>query len=147
MTVEIGTVLALLALLFGVFKLFFQMKKQFEFQVFIEYTKRYQEIMIQFPEDVFSESFSFEKINTVEKNKIIKIMRLYFDLCSEELFLYKDGKISEKVWNEWKDGMKYSLSKKIFRDSWKNIYFDSSYYSEFNIFIKNLLKNQEISGD
>lgn len=39
-------------------------------------------------------------------------MRVYFDLCSEEFYLYKDGLIDKRVWNEWEEGIIYPLTQK-----------------------------------
>ena len=56
---------------------------------FSEYTKRYQDIILNFPENIIDDNFKFDSLSKVERDKTMRYMRVYFDLCSEEYFLYK----------------------------------------------------------
>lgn len=66
-------------------------------------------------------------------------MRAYFDLCSEEYFLWKKKNIDSQTWAEWKSGIEYALSKKAFRDGWKIISLDTIYYEDFSKFVNVVL--------
>lgn len=83
-----------------------QFKEQLQLSVFTDYTKKYQDIMLNFPETINQDDFDFNKLDksndTTIKDKTLRYMRAYFDLCSEECFLYGQGKIGENTWNEWK---------------------------------------------
>lgn len=54
-----------------------------------------------------------------EKNKAIIVD--YFNLCAEEYFWYKKGRIDKKVWESWSHGMNYwyNHSNPLLRDLWK----------------------------
>ncbi|WP_430972631.1 hypothetical protein [Sunxiuqinia rutila] len=106
-------------------------RKQMKLNFFSEYTKRYQEIMLNFPENINEPDFSFVSLSTESRKKTLRYMRAYFDLCSEEYYLSKTGDLDKKVWVEWESGIKYAFSKKAFKDGWHLIKLDSQFYGDF----------------
>ena len=122
-----GVLIALFALIWQSYLSRQQMKLNF----FAEYTKRYQEIYLNLPYNINEPDFDFTKLNPEVKEKTIRYMRAYFDLCSEEYFLHLDGKIDEKVWEEWEEGIEYTFSKRAFQDSWHIVNLDGKFYKKF----------------
>ena len=117
--------------------------KQLKLNFFADYTKRYQEIILNFPENINEKKFDFEKLTPETKAKTLRYMRAYFDLCSEEYFLWKNGHIDNKVWEEWKSGIEYAMSKTAFQKAWKDhINISTDYYQDFTDFINNILEKQ-----
>jgi hypothetical protein len=108
-----------------------QFKKQLQLNFFADYTKRYQEIVLNFPENINEPDFTFDEIDEETKEKTLRYMRIYFDLCSEEYYLSKKGHIHEDTWKEWKSGIEYAFSKKAFKDGWEIISLDTIYYKDF----------------
>jgi len=123
----IGVLIALVALIWQSYLY----RQQIKLNFFSEYTKRYQEICLNLPFNINEPNFDFTKIDVEVKEKTIRYMRAYFDLCSEEYFLFLSGKISKKVWNEWKEGIEYTFSKKAFKDAWVIVHLDSRFYGKF----------------
>ena len=78
---------------------------------FAEYTKRYQDIIMAMPAEVFSGEARMD-------NTTLKYMQLYFDLCSEEYHLHKQGVIPDDVWNNWKEGMELIMKVKLYKTCW-----------------------------
>jgi len=94
-----------------------QMKKMTDhlrLQNFIEYTKRYQEIFMNLPADICSPHFDLCNPEKKQKENTTKYIRAYFDLCSEEYFLYVKKCIHDEVWTLWKDGIISTLKYKAF---------------------------------
>jgi len=114
-------------------------RKQLQLNFFADYTKRYQEITLNFPESINQEDFDFDKLSNEERNKTLRYMRAYFDLCSEEYFLRQSKYIDEKTWKEWESGIKYAFTKTAFRNGWARITMDTIYYKDFSTFVKNLI--------
>jgi superfamily I DNA and/or RNA helicase len=79
--------------------------KQVRFQNFIEYTKRYQDIILNFPESINEPTFMLDNLSEEVKTKTIRYMRAYFDLCYEEFVLHEKKFIDDKFWEIWKGGM------------------------------------------
>ena len=110
-------------------------RKQLQLNFFAEYTKRYQEIVLNFPESINQADFNYKNLEKLERDKTLRYMRAYFDLCSEEYFLWQAKNIDEKTWTEWESGIKYAFSKKAFRDAWSIVTMDTIYYKEFSKFV------------
>lgn len=119
------------ALIVAMLALFWQMhqgNKQSKVHFFTTYTQRYQEIFLNLPVGVESSDFSLNGCEPKEKNEILRWMRAYYDLCSEEFYLNEEGLIDRKVWKLWDKGTKDLLKKPAFIDAWKLVqrhnYFD-----------------------
>jgi hypothetical protein len=68
----------------------------------------------------------------------------YFDLCSEEYFLYQNGYINETVWQEWRSGIKAAFEKPLFVSAWESK--DTASYSEFKklvVELRNEIENEK----
>ena len=117
-------------------------KKQLQLSFFADYTKRYQEITLNFPESINEPDFDFDKLEQELREKTLRYMRAYFDLCSEEYFLWKKKNIDKDTWEEWASGIEYAFSKKAFQDGWKLISLDTIYYEDFSKFVNGILNKE-----
>ena len=111
-----------------------QAKRQYEFQFFAEYTKRYQDLMLKMPADLDTSS--------VFNRDVDIYMRLYFDLCSEEYYLHTKGVIDDVVWGLWTEGIQMALKKNNYRIAWEMLgenYNDTSFRS----YMSNLIRKNE----
>jgi hypothetical protein len=124
-----------------------QFKKQLQLTVFTDYTKRYQEITLNFPEEINNVDFDFNSLDKCQKDKTLRYMRAYFDLCSEEYFLHSKGNIDDATWNEWKSGIEYAFSKTAFKKGWGIIKLDTGYYPDFVAFVDPLVKKHNKSSN
>jgi hypothetical protein len=131
----ISTVTALVAVAALVYQLSVA-KKQIKLQNFIEFTKRYQEIILNFPESINESTFAIESLEPEVKNKTLRYMRAYFDLCFEEFTLHKKGFIDNDLWEIWKSGMEFAFSKAAFKQAWHTIRQDTKFGSGFEEFVQ-----------
>ena len=104
------------------------MLKQSRFSLFAEYTRRYQDILLQMPRTVYSGEFKAEDMEAM------KYMRLYFDLCSEEYWLKQEDMIPDKTWKIWLEGMQATLNRESFKAAWRCI--SGDYDREFSRFFR-----------
>ncbi len=144
---SIGIFLAIIGLIITIVNNRKQLKiynEQLKLNFFADYTKRYQEIILNFPENINRKDFNYQNIPDEIKNKTLRYMRAYFDLCSEEYDLYREGYISEKVWRNWEEGIEFAFSKKAFIDAWELLKFDAIYYPEFTSWITEMLNDDAI---
>lgn len=116
---------------------------QLKLNFFADYTKRYQEIILNFPENINEANFDYQTLSEETRNKTLRYMRAYFDLCSEEFDLWQAKYIDERIWNNWKGGIEYAFSKKSFKDAWKIISLDTIYYPEFSKWVNEVMKQLE----
>ena len=87
-------------------------REQNQIQMFAEYTRRYQEIIITMPESVYNGS------NVVNED-VLRYMQLYFNLWSEEYDLWAKDAISPDVWDKWLFGIKSTMSRPIYQKAWE----------------------------
>lgn len=45
----------------------------------------------------------------------------YFDLCNEQAFLHRTGRISECTWRFWKEGISTNIRRPAFARAWREI--------------------------
>lgn len=110
-------------------------QKQLQLNFFSEYTKRYQEITLNLPESINRDDFDYDSLGPEVRDKTLRYMRAYFDLCSEEYFLKRKNHIDDETWKEWKTGMEFAFSKTAFREAWKLLQLDTIYYGDFTNFV------------
>ncbi|WP_298739608.1 hypothetical protein [uncultured Chitinophaga sp.] len=48
-----------------------------------------------------------------------QVMQDYLNLCAEEYFWYKKGRIEKKIWDSWTEGIRYYLKTRIIYDYFK----------------------------
>jgi hypothetical protein len=120
---------------------------QLRLNFFAEYTKRYQEIMLNLPLNISDKKFDYDKLSKKEREKTLKYIRSYFDLCSEEYDLWNSGYIEERIWKNWEEGIEFAFSKKAFRDAWELINLGTVYYSDFSKWINKIIEGKNSNLD
>jgi hypothetical protein len=45
----------------------------------------------------------------------------YFDLCNEQAFLFSLGRVSEKTWKNWEEGIKGNMARPAFKAAWHEV--------------------------
>ena len=110
--------------------------KQRKLQMFAEYTRRYQDIFMNMPDDIYNRT---AKIDTRTK----RYMRLYFDLCSEEFHLWQNKEVPDEVWNLWVEGMQIACNHKIYKNSWDVI--KGEYNKDFWLYFERNVINHKTS--
>lgn len=118
-------------------------RKQSTLQNLADYTKRYQEIILNFPETINEASFSLETLPDDRRNSTLRYMRAYFDLCAEELALFNQRYIDAATWALWKEGMEFAFSKPAFRQSWAVISKDTHFGAEFKTLVEHAMKQKQ----
>ncbi len=113
-------------------------RKEHWITLYFEFNRRYAEIRWQFPNDILSDKFD---VNRLESEDLMKLMRRYFDLCSEEFYLKEKKKwIEKELWGEWERGIKYYMSKPAFREAWQKVRNEEDYYTGFVQFMDEAAK-------
>lgn len=79
--------------------------------------KEYRELAAKIPTKVFLG----ESLSEDEYIKYFDEMYRYFDLCNEQIFLNKAGRISSEAWTFWEDGIRTNLNRPAFMRAWSEI--------------------------
>lgn len=149
--VTLGEILSVLVTLGGIYFAYKSLKSQIDIQnnqqkiqVFSDYTKRYQEIIADFPENINEQNFGLLSLETESYDKLMRKMRQYFDLCFEEWYLNSKGLLDSNFWSLWSGGMTTALSKPAFVDAWKIVKVSSVFGNDFETFIENKINSVNI---
>lgn len=111
-----------------------KLANQLTLQLFADYTKRYQDIMLNFPEDVNSHNFVLNGRKDYEHT--MRYMRPYVDLCYEEWCLHTRKLIDNNTWKVWKGGIETAFTKPAFQQAWQVLKPDSEFDGTFKQFIE-----------
>ncbi|MFZ1809316.1 MAG: hypothetical protein WAU36_18930 [Cyclobacteriaceae bacterium] len=88
-------------------------------ELFTEFNRRYDDLNddLQIVHDKYPTSDELEKAENYAylKNKIID----FFNLCAEEYFWHKKGRIDDDIWISWNTGMKFWYKVKSIKDLWQ----------------------------
>lgn len=80
-------------------------------------TERYREVMASLP---LSALFG-EPLAADAHELYLPSFYRYFDLCNEQAFLHKNGRVSDRTWTFWSDGITSNLRRPAFRRAWNEI--------------------------
>jgi len=113
-------------------------RDQLQLQTFAEYTRRYNELIeaLPFEAAVPSPSIELGRLEPNQRERVMKTMRRYFNLCWEELHLHKSGKIDAKTWEIWVAGIRDTLRSPFFRQAWGELQAEYSYGGHAQEFIE-----------
>lgn len=112
--------------------------RQLRVQNFAIYTKRYQEILGKLPESTHHDTIELTNFDAQKHEEAIRAMRMYFDLCFEEFWLWKEGYLDKSMWSLWGEGIRTAMSRRIFQQAWAVIRETSVYGQPFVNFINGL---------
>lgn len=105
--------------------------QQMKLSSFSSYTQRYENLILNFPEEIHTQQFALDSLPKTEKDFILKYMRAYFDLCSEEYYLGTNDFIESYIWKQWKNGIRMNMTKPAFRQAWTIISKDTAFDQNF----------------
>ncbi len=83
-------------------------------------TEHYRRIMESIPTAIWLGS-KLEELDKERKNPCRDAIYRYIDLCQEQAFLHDDGRISDKTWTQWGDGIKSNLKIPAFKEVWDEV--------------------------
>ena len=100
---------------------------------FSNYTKRYQEIVERLPMGAFSTK------KELDKDKVdgaLPLFRSYFNLCSEEFYLNRIGRLQSVVWSTWQEEMQMHFRYPAFTEAWERLRKITCYDMRFVAFVE-----------
>jgi hypothetical protein len=80
--------------------------------------REYRELAAELPTKVF---FDDGSLSVEEYRKLFDKFYQYFDLSNEQIFLRQIGRVSQRTWNFWRDGIRSNLKRPAFSKAWDEI--------------------------
>lgn len=132
--------IAVVAFLWGVIWGVKSYRDQMNAQLFLEFTKRFEEVMQSFPKNVWSSRLDIEgKPPAKSKALSLSVLR-YLNLCSEEYYLRQKGWLYKETWEIWERELIRTLQTPLFYREWKTLSKEFESYPEFKEYVDNAQK-------
>lgn len=120
--------------------------EKMEKELFTEFNKRYDYLNDTL--SLLDVDFTIEKLHTVKAlyndyKTLYHCVIDYFNLCGEQYYWYKKGRISDEIWKSWHSGMMfyyrtYPVIREIWEQETKNEGYKSYYLKKDNkLFLEN----------
>ena len=144
--VSLGDLIQLFAILVAAWAIHVGLRgvrNQIRVSVFSDYTKRYSEIIDQLPNEARDPMAqkALSNYSSEDQEQIVRVMRNYLNMCSEELFLAQSGNLDEKVWEIWRTGIRATADLKIFQDVWDKLSAEYDAYPDFKLLMQESLQH------
>ena len=113
--------------------------------MFSEYTRRYHEIVRELPSESRDPdgTFDFDELESAERGDVLNAARGYVNLCSEEYYLYRRGRINKETWSIWSDGIEEVFRLPWLRQTWSKIRHEYASYEPFCAFLDKCIEAKE----
>ena len=111
-------------------------RRQMNAQLFIEFTKRYEQIMEGFPANDRAHRLRTDGDPPEESPELTVAVLKYLNLCSEEFYLWKRSYLSSDVWSIWEEELKLTLRSPLVRREWATVKQEFASYPEFEKYVE-----------
>ncbi len=110
-------------------------RRQWNFNAFTHYTKRYDDIMGEFPGQGYMLRFDLD--HQIPSNSEVRLAVLkYLNMTSEEYYLRREKYLDYKVWKIWLPEIERTLKTPLFQREWPNLKGEFESYKEFSEFVE-----------
>ena len=118
-------------------------KGQMNAQVFSDYNKRYDEILLSMPKDAWEARFNMNAVLPAPSKELSLSILRYLNLSSEEFYLYKRGYLRVDVWRIWEEEMIRTLQTPLLKREWQTLLIEFVSYREFYEFVEEVQRNKK----
>ena len=122
----VALVIGILTLAGGIWVYYRQMNAQ----IYLEYTKRCDQIMRDFPPEA---RFDLEGATPGDIERVL-ILR-YLNLCSEEFYMWDASYLSKRIWQIWEEEMKRILRSPLVLSEWKELRKEFDSFEKFQTYV------------
>ncbi|MBS1914425.1 MAG: hypothetical protein JST22_20720 [Bacteroidetes bacterium] len=112
-------------------------RRQANAQIFLAYTKRFDEIMSDFREEEFQAHLDTVAPAGEIPSELRNVAGRYLNLCCEEYFLCSAGYLAKKIWRAWEPDIIRALRRPLYRTLWPHLRNEyQSYNNEFVAYVE-----------
>jgi hypothetical protein len=131
-----GTALSATFAAVSIFLAYLVYRRQCNVQVFLEYTKRYAEIMNSFPSHGREARLELFGDPPAESPELSLSVLRYLNLCSEEFYLRQKKYLSVHVWRIWEAELNRTLRSALVVREWRRLSREFQSYPEFLAYVE-----------
>lgn len=106
-------------------------RRQMNAQMYLEYTKRCDQILQCFPREV---RLDLARAAPGSVNQLLLLR--YLNLCSEEFCMWKNWYLSRRIWRIWEEEIKRFLRSPLVRAEWKALRQEFDSFATFQQYVE-----------
>lgn len=129
--VQLATLLSSVAALASILIAVRVYRRQMNAQLFMAYTRRYEEVMSTFPSEARSCRLGLATDLPPRSDGLTLAVLRYLNLCSEEYYLCRTGHLSRAIWRIWEDELQRTLASELVRREWPDLRCEFDSYPQF----------------
>ena len=136
LAVQVGILVSVLVAIVEVVRGIRMYKRQTNVQIFLEYTRRYEQVMQSFPPSSRVARLDLEGSPPEPSAELSLAVLRYLNLCGEEFYLRDRGYLAEDVWQIWEAELKRTLGSPLLRREWQELKREFESYPKFRGFVE-----------
>jgi len=103
-------------------------QRQTNYQITLEYTRRWQELVVTAPPEWYHR---FDDPPPKQSALLTRTLHLYLDFQCQEMYLHDAGHFTEEIWNIWQTLFIKTLKTPFFRREWPLLHNEFDYDPNF----------------
>ena len=111
-------------------------RRQINASLFIEYAKRYDDIIISFPKDVWTRRFEGGDRIPEESDEITINTFRFLHFLAGAYYFHKKGYFEKDAWQYWESGIIKILRSPLFRREWRRFSNENLLSPEFRAYVE-----------
>jgi hypothetical protein len=147
--IAVASVAAVVVSAFAIAAALKGVRDQLRVTVFLTYTERYAKIMNGVPFEARRPGSKY-RLNLQpadERDRVLSAFREYFNLCSEEMWLYEHRRIDQATWRIWERGIQQVAQFPSFWEAWEFLSCEYDYYEKFQEFVTGGILQHKLGSD
>lgn len=133
--VQVATLVGVLLAAAGVFFAVYVYRRQMNAQLFLEFTRRYDDILRSFPDEGRVLRLDLEQAPPPESAELRMAVLRYLNLCSEEYYLCRRKYLAKDIWRIWERELERTLQSPLLRREWEELSQEFRAFDDFRSFV------------
>ena len=117
--------------------------RQMTAQTFIEFSKRFQELLRMFPKEAWLANRNPSKPMPPSSQELTDCTRYAIQLVADVYHLRNIGYISKRVWNVWGRQIRQTLAGPVFQREWQGLSAEFAYSEDFVNYIDKVMREEQ----
>jgi hypothetical protein len=145
--VQLGQVGTLILGSLGVWVAMFNQRRQLNAQMFIEISRRFQDVLRMFPTEAWLANRNPSAPLPPRSQEITDCTLYCIQLIADVYHLRQSRYISKQLWSAWEREIRHTLEGPVFQREWKTVAVEFSHHKNFQKYIDKLMRPESSSVD
>ena len=140
--VQIGQVGTLIIGSVGICVALLNQRRQLNAQMFIEFSRRFQELLRMFPTEAWLANRTPHQPLPAPSQELTDCTLYCVQFIADVYYLHVGGYISNKMWKLWEREIKHTLTGPVFLREWERVAAEFAHNGDFLQYIDALIRDQ-----